>query len=184
MKGKTNPQTIQQKIFIIRGQKVMLGMHLAELYCVQTKVLIQAVNRNKERFPKDFMFQLSNEEYQNLKSQIVTSSWGGMRRANPYAFTEHGIAMLSSVLNSARAIQMNIAIIRTFVKARELFLTHKKLAHKLDQLEQRVGRHDKEIELIFEAIRKLMQPPEEKPKPKIGFIQGRKISAVIAKNRA
>ncbi len=160
---------IENRIFLIRGHKVMLSPHLAELYGVFPKVLIQAVKRNKERFPNDFLFQLNNKEYEILKSQIVTSSWGGARRAKPYAFTEQGVAMLSSVLNSPRAIQVNIAIMRAFVKLREILSTHKELAHKFKQLEKRVGRHDEEIEAIFDAIRQLMAPPPEPPKRKIGF---------------
>src|ERR1041385_1621144 len=108
-------ETVANRIFMIRGQKIMLSTDLAELYGVPPKVLIQAVKRNLERFPKDFMFQLSAEEFNNLKSQIVTSSWGGIRRARPYAFTEEGVAMLSSILRSKRAIQVNIAIMRAFV---------------------------------------------------------------------
>jgi len=106
--------SVKDKIFIIRGQKVMLGQDLADIYGVEARVLIQAMKRNKERFPEDFVFQLNKDEFQNLKSQFVTSSWGGIRRAFPYAFTEHGVAMLSSVLNSDRAIRMNIYIIRAF----------------------------------------------------------------------
>jgi hypothetical protein len=111
-------ELVVRRIYVIRGQRVMLSPHLAELYQVETRALVQAVKRNPDRFPEDFMFPLSNEEYENLKSQIVISSWGGPRRATPYAFTEHGVAMLSSVLNSKRAVQMNIWIIRAFVKLR------------------------------------------------------------------
>lgn len=114
------------------------------------------------------MFQLTREEYANLKSQIVTSSWGGARRATPYAFTEQGVAMLSSILRSQRAVQVNIAIMRAFVKLRGLLATHKELAKKLAELEARTAAHDEDISTIFEAIRKLMEPPE-KPQPKIGF---------------
>ena len=159
---------LEKYIFTIRGHRVMLSTHLAELYGVQVKVLVQSVKRNKERFPEDFMFQLTKEEYANLKSQIVISSWGGMRRANPYAFTEQGVSMLSSVLNSKRAIQVNITIMRTFVKIREILSTHKELAEKLNQLEKRADKHDKEIQAIFEVIRELMKIPE-KPKRQIGF---------------
>lgn len=159
---------IEQKIFLIRRQKVMLSSHLAGLYGVVPKVLIQAVKRNIERFPVDFMFQLTKKEHEILKSQIVTSSWGGVRRARPYAFTEHGILMLSSVLKSKRAIQVNIKIMRTFVKLRQILSTHKELAHKLTQLEKRIEKHDGEIQGIFEAIRQLMTPPK-KSKRKIGF---------------
>ncbi|MDP8215775.1 MAG: ORF6N domain-containing protein [Candidatus Kaelpia imicola] len=168
MKKLIMQKKITENIFIIRGHKIMLSTHLAKLYDVETRVLVQAVKRNIERFPKDFMFQLSNREYQNLKSQIVTSSWGGSRRANPYAFTEQGVAMLSSVLKSKSAIQVNIAIMRTFVKLRELISTHKDLLRKLILLEKRVGKHSKDIEAIFDAIRQLITP-SEKPKTRIGF---------------
>ncbi len=164
-------ESVENNIYMLRGQKVMLSTHLANLYGVEPKVLIQAVKRNIERFPKDFMFLLTDQEVTILKSQIVTSRWGGSRRANPYAFTEQGIAMLSSVLNSKRAIQVNIAIMRAFVKLREIISTHKELAHKLAELENKVDKHDKDIGLIFEAIRQLMEPPPEKPKQLIGFKQ-------------
>jgi phage regulator Rha-like protein len=160
---------IERRIFLMRGQKVMLDFHLAELYGTQTKVLIQAVKRNLQRFPPEFMFQLGGEEYQSLRSQFVTSKRGrGGRRYLPYAFTEHGVAMLSSVLNSERAITINIMIIKTFVRLREFLSTHKALAQKLSELEGRVGEHDREIRTLFEAIRQLMQP-EDKPKRQIGF---------------
>jgi phage regulator Rha-like protein len=129
---------------------------------------MQSVKRNIDRFPEDFMFQLSVEEFENLKSQIVTSSWGGMRRARPYAFTEQGVAMLSSVLRSKRAVQVNIEIMRAFVRLREMLATHKELARKFGELEERISDHDEKIEAIFEAIRQLMTPPEKKRK-KIGF---------------
>jgi len=162
-------EVIERKIFIIRGQKVMLSPILAELYGVETRALIQAVKRNAERFPEDFMFQLTDEEYKNLKSQIVISSWGGSRRAYPYAFTEQGVSMLSSVLNSKRAIQVNIAIIRTFVRLKQMLLTHKDLAQKLSELERRMEKHDEHIHTIFQAIRQLMNQPPEPSKRKIGF---------------
>jgi phage regulator Rha-like protein len=168
MKALIPIEMIERKIYLIRGEKVMLSSDLAELYGVEPKVLIQAVKRNIERFPEDFMFQLSNQEFTNLKSQIVTSSWGGIRRANPYAFTEQGVAMLSSVLRSKQAVQVNIAIMRAFVKLREILSTNKELALKLDQLERKIEKHDEEIKLIFDAIRELMKPPEKKTK-KIGF---------------
>jgi uncharacterized membrane-anchored protein YjiN (DUF445 family) len=159
---------IEQKIFLLRGQKVMLSNHLSELYDVEIRALVQAVKRNIERFPEDFVFQLTNEEYENLKSQIVISSWGGARRANPYAFTEQGVSMLSGVLRSKRAIQVNVAIMRTFVKLRQILATNKELTHKLEELERRIGKHDESILEIFSVIRRLMAPPEE-PKRKIGF---------------
>ncbi len=165
-------ERIESRIFLIRGQKVMLSGHLAELYGVETKVLIQAVKRNRERFPEDFIFQLNHEEYQNLKSQFVTSSWGGIRRANPYAFTEQGVAMLSSVLRSKRAVQVNIAIMRAFVKLPEILSTHKELADKFRELEEKVSKQDGKIQAIFEAIRKLMEPLE-KPRTPMGFHSNR-----------
>ena len=163
-------EIIEKKIYLIRNQKVMLSVDLAELYGVETRALNQAVKRNIERFPEDFMFQLNDSEFQNLKSQIVTSSWGGMRRANPYAFTEQGIAMLSSVLKSDRAIKVNIEIMRTFVKIRKIILQNKDLADKLAQLEIKTEKHDKDIKAIIDAIRQLMTSPE-KTKRKIGFIK-------------
>ena len=162
-------EVIERKIFIIRGQKVMLSPILAELYGVETRALIQAVKRNADRFPEDFMFQLTDEEYKNLKSQIVISSWGGSRRAFPYAFTEQGVSMLSSVLNSKRAIQVNIAIIRTFVRLKQMLSTHKDLAQKLSELERRMEKHDEHIHTIFQAIRQLMNQPPEPSKRKIVF---------------
>jgi hypothetical protein len=162
-------EIIEQKIFLIRGLKVMLSNHLAKLYNVETRSLIQAVKRNRDRFPEDFMFQLSEKEFHNLKSQIVISSWGGLRRSLPYAFTEQGVAMLSSVLRSGRAIQVNIAIMRAFVKLREILSAHKELAQKLVELEQKIERHDKEIKGIFEAIRLLMTPAPTRARRKIGF---------------
>jgi hypothetical protein len=159
-------EQIGKSIYIIRGHRVMLSFSLADLYGVETRVLMQAVKRNIERFPEDFMFQLTTEEFQDLKSQIVISSWGGMRRARPYAFTEQGVAMLSSVLNSQRAIQVNIAIMRIFIRLRQMTTTHRALAGKLAELEDRIRDHDEQITDIFKAIRQLMTPPV-KPKRKI-----------------
>ena len=156
-------QRIAQAIFVLRGQKVILGQDLAALYGVTVGVLTQAMKRNTKRFPKDFVFQVTAEELRNLKSQIVISSWGG-RRHLPYAFTEQGVAMLSSVLNSERAVKVNIAIMRTFVKLRETLQTNREFA----ELEKRVGKHDQEIAAIIEAIRQLMAPPKT-PRPEIGF---------------
>jgi hypothetical protein len=164
-------ERIEQSIYLIRDQKVMLSTDLAALYGVAPKVLVQAVKRNLKRFPPDFMFQLSAEEFANLKSQIVTSSWGGLRTA-PYAFTEQGVAMLSSVLRSDRAVEVNIAIMRAFVRLRELLGSHKELAAKLAALEPKFADHDGKIQAIFEAIRQLMTPPEPPPEPppkQIGF---------------
>ena len=166
MKSLVPSERIENRIYFLRGQKVMFSMHLAELYEVEPRALVQAVKRNIERFPPDFMFQLSKTEFKNLKSQIVTSSWGGLRRAAPYAFTEQGVAMLSSVLNSKRAVQVNIEIMRTFVRLRKMMSTHKDLARKLDALEK---KYDAQFKVVFDAIRQLMTPPEPR-KRKIGFI--------------
>src|SRR2546421_4765472 len=139
-------QKIAQSILFVRGQKVMLSQDLASLYDVPVK-------RHAVRFPADFVFQLSTREFENLKSQFVTSSWGGLRRARPYAFTEQGVAMLSSVLNSERAVKVNIAIMRAFVKLRETLESNREVARKFAQLEQHVGKHDDEIAAIINAIR-------------------------------
>ena len=148
----------------------MLDADLAELYGVETRVLVQVVKRNVNRFPKDFMFQLSDEETKLLRSQIVISNRGrGGRRYLPYVFTEQGVAMLSTVLNSERAVQINIEIMRAFVRLREMLLSHKDLARKLDALERKYESHDMHIRSLFEAIRQLMTPPEPK-KRKIGFL--------------
>jgi hypothetical protein len=157
-------EEIQQCILFIRSEKVILDKHLAALYGVETKVLIQAVKRNIDRFPPDFMFQLSSDELQNLRSQNVTSSWGG-RRYLPYVFTEQGIAMLSSVLHSKQGIQVNIEIMRAFVRLRQLTDSHKELRQKLQSLEE---KYDKQFKLIFEAIHQLMTPPQASKQP-IGF---------------
>ena len=156
---------IEAKILLIRGQKVMLSMHLAELYEVEPRVLVQAVKRNIERFPEDFMFQLNAEEFANLKSQFVISSWGGIR-TTPYAFTEQGVSMLSSVLRSSRAIQVNIAIMRAFVQLRQMLASNAELSRKLAALEK---NYDIKFKAVFEAIRQLMSPSEPKKKRPIGF---------------
>ena len=158
-------EVIEQKILLINGQKVMLDSDLAELYGVETKTLVRAVKRNSERFPGDFMVQLTKEEFENLKYHFGTSRWGG-RRYLPYAFTENGVAMLSSVLNSPKAIQVNIQIMRTFTKLREMMSSHKDLARKLNELEK---KYDSQFQIVFEAIRQILEV-EEKPKKKIGFI--------------
>jgi len=144
----------------------MLDADLAELYDVETKVLIQAVKRNIDRFPADFMFQLSSDEFKRLRSQIVTSKGRGGRRTPPYAFTEQGIAMLSSVLRSKQAVQVNIEIMRTFVELRKMTADHKALARRLNQLE---AKYDKQFAVVFDAIRGLMEPPSPKKRP-IGFV--------------
>jgi hypothetical protein len=164
-KSLISVERIEHAILLIRGQKVMLSSDLAALYGVPVKVLNQAVKRNVERFPADFMFQLSREEFSNLKSQFVTSSWGGVRRATPYAFTEQGVAMLSSVLSSPRAVRVNIEIMRAFVRLRRILAAHADLAKRLDALEQ---KYDEQFSVVFEAIREMMKPPEPKRKP-IGF---------------
>ena len=159
-------ERIERRIFLIRGHKVMLSNDLAELYEVEPRILVQAVKRNIVRFPEDFMFQLSQEEFSILKSQIVISSWGGLRRARPYAFTEQGVAMLSSVLNSERAVKVNIEIMRAFVRLRQILASNKELAKKLDELEK---KYDAQFRVVFDAIRELMKPPESKKRP-IGFL--------------
>jgi len=172
-------EVIEKKILLIRGQKVMLDADLAELYGVETFNLNKAVKRNSERFPEDFMFQLTKEEAESLRFQIgilktgeqtveIKQGRGQHRKYLPYVFTEQGVAMLSSVLKSKRAIQVNIAIMRAFVKLKEMLSTNKELAYKLAQLEHKIEKHDGEIKLIFDAIRQLMVPPEAKKK-KIGF---------------
>jgi hypothetical protein len=160
-------ERIEQKILFIRGQKVILDYDLAGLYRVETKYLKRQVKRNRKRFPEDFMFQLTRNE--NLRCQNVTSSYGG-RRYLPYAFTEQGVAMLSSILNSDRAIEVNIAIMRVFVRLRQILATHKELAAKLNELETKVGGHSSQISQIFTAIRHLMNPPVKKQR-KIGFLR-------------
>jgi hypothetical protein len=161
---------IEQRIFLIRGHRVMLDSDLAALYGVETKNLNKAVRRNLSRFPADFMFQLTPEELANLKFQIGTSSsTHGGRRKPVSAFTEQGVAMLSSVLRSERAVRVNIAIMRAFVRLRETLSLHKELAHKLAELERRIENHDESIHSLFEAIRQLMAPPAETPRKEIGF---------------
>ncbi len=160
-------ELIEQQIFLLRGHRVMLSTDLARLYEVEPRVLVQAVKRNISRFPEDFMFQLNEQEFQALKSQIVISSWGGMRRANPYAFTEQGVAMLSSVLRSQRAIQVNIEIMRAFVRLRRILASHAHLARKLDALEK---KYDSQFKVVFDAIRELMTPAPPSRRT-IGFTQ-------------
>ena len=167
-------ERIERSILVLRGHKVLLDADLAKLYGVETKVLLQALKRNPDRFPKDFMFQLTDQEFRDLRSQFVTSSWGGRRYA-PYAFTEQGVAMLSSVLNSPRAIAVNIEIMRAFVRLREMIASNKELSRRLDELEARIERklrtHDQAIAGILDAIRALMHSPEPTKKRRIGFVQ-------------
>lgn len=160
---------IQKRIYLIRNQKVMIDSDLAELYGVETKILNKAVSRNVDRFPYDFMIQLTDEEWNSLRFHLGTSKTGrGGRRYLPFAFTEQGVAMLSSVLKSKRAVKVNIQIMRAFVMLREILSTHKELAHKLKELELKIESHDEQITAIFEAINQLIVQPE-KPKRKIGF---------------
>lgn len=169
MKNQLIPiERVERLILLLRGEKVLLGQQLAELYGVPVKVMIQAVKRNRDRFPEDFMFQLSREEFNHLKSQFVTSSWGGLRRALPYAFTEQGVAMLSSVLRSKRAVQVNVAIMRAFVSLRRMLAGNESLARKLAELERRLEGHDQAIKSLFDAIRELAAPPAKPPR-EIGF---------------
>ena len=168
MSKPVSVEIIATKIFDIRSKKVMLDHDLAKLYGVETSYLTRQVRRNIERFPEDFMYQLTRQEVRNLKCHFGTSSWGGIRKL-PYVFTEQGVAMLSSVLNSRRAIQVNIQIMRAFIKLKELLLTHKELAIKLEALEEKYAEHDERIKDIFEAIRQLLTPPPEKQRKIIGF---------------
>jgi phage regulator Rha-like protein len=168
MKPLIPEEVIERKIYLIRGQRVMLDSDLAKLYGVEVKQLKRQVRRNIDRFPSDFMFQLLKEEYESLRRHFGTLKRGEHSKYLPYVFTEQGVAMLSSVLTSKRAVQVNITIMRAFVKLREMLSTHKELAHKLEQLERKIEKHDEEIKVIFDAIRQLMTPPEPKRK-KIGF---------------
>ena len=158
---------IEHKILVIRGKKVMLSADLSTLYQVEPRALVQAVKRNVERFPSDFMFQLTKSELANLKSQIVISSWGGLRRARPYAFTEQGVAMLSSVLKSKRAVHVNIEIMRTFARLREMIISHKDLQRKISEMEK---KYDQNFSIVFKALRELLEKPSRySPKKKIGI---------------
>ncbi len=161
-------QQVAKAIRFVREERVLLDFDLARLYGVSTGNLNKAVRRNHDRFPADFMFQLTAEETKSLIFQIGISKGQGGRRHFPYAFTEQGVAMLSSVLNSERAVKVNIAIIRAFVKLRQALETNRELAHKFSELEKRVGKYDEEIGAILEAIRQLMAP-SEKPRREIGF---------------
>ncbi len=159
-------ETIVSKILVLRGEKVLLDRDLAELYGVETRVLNQAVRRNNRRFPKDFMFTLTREEVMRISQSVTSSKVKYSKRVT--AFTEQGVAMLSSVLNSERAIEVNVAIMRAFVQLRRMIASHEELARKLAELETRLSEHDEQIQAIFEAIRQLMAPPDRPPK-KIGF---------------
>ena len=163
-------EQVQRRILLLRGRKVMLDTDLAELYEVPTKRLNEQVRRNAARFPLDFMFQLTSDEADSLRSQFATlkTGRGRHRKYLSYAFTEQGVAMLSTVLNSERAVQVNIAIMRAFVKLREILATHRELAQKLMELERKLEGHDHQIRSIFQAIRQLMEPPAP-PRQRIGF---------------
>ena len=163
-------ERIEKCIILMRGHKVILDNDLAEMYGVDTGQLVRQVKRNKSRFPGDFAFQMTPQEFSNLKCQTgISSSWGG-RRTPPWAFTEQGVAMLSSVLHSDRAIEVNIAIMRAFVRLREILSTHKDLAAKLEKMERKLGEHDQHFQVVFEAIRQLMAPPTPPGKKRrIGF---------------
>ncbi|MCF8253139.1 MAG: ORF6N domain-containing protein [Bacteroidia bacterium] len=169
-------EIVLSKIYHIRGKKVMVDRDLAEMYGVETKVLNQSVKRNTKRFPEDFMFQLSNDEFENWKSQFVTSNSVKMgMRKRPFVFTEQGVSMLSSVLKSDTAIEVNIQIIRIFTRIREVLLTHKDVLFKMEQLEKKllkqnkkVSKHEQEIQVIFDALKHLLNPPVE-PRKAIGF---------------
>ena len=164
-------EIIERRIYLARGHKVMLDTHLAELYGVETFNLNKAVKRNLDRFPSDFMFQVTREEAASLRFQIGMSkpTGRGGRRTLPYVFTEQGVAMLSSVLSSKRAIQVNILIMRAFVKLREILATHKDLDRKLEEFEKKHQKHDIQIKAIFEAIQKLIEAPPSPPRRRIGF---------------
>jgi hypothetical protein len=164
-------EVIERRILLIRGHKVMLDSHLAELYQVTTGNLNLAVRRNVERFPDGFMFQLTKGEAENLRLQFATSSSGyGGRRYLPHVFTEQGVAMLSTVLNSKRAIAVNIAIMRTFVRLRQLLATHKELAERLAAMEK---KYDQRFKVVFDILKQLTEPPPEPPKRPIGFMPGK-----------
>jgi len=164
------PERIERAILLVRGQRIILDEQLAAMYDVATGQLVRQVKRNLARFPVDFAFQLTRQEFSNLKCQFgISSSWGG-RRTPPWAFTEQGVAMLSSVLNSDRAIEVNIAIMRAFVRLREILSTHKDLAAKLEKMEKKLGEQDQHFQVVFEAIRQLMSPPPGATKKRrIGF---------------
>jgi hypothetical protein len=179
------PNPIAPPILTVRAIKVVLDTDLARLYGVTTAQLNQAVKRNRRRFPKDFAFQLNKAEHRNLRSQSVISSGAhGGRRTRPWAFTEHGATMAATVLNTARAIEMSVFVVRAFLQLRDLTTTHRELAAKLTELEQRVSEHDDELAAIFDAIRKLINPPI-RPRQAIGFIaSGRKGRTLVPHSRS
>lgn len=160
-------EVLMSKIYMIRDQKVMLDEDLAELYGVETRRLNEQVKRNIDRFPEDFMFALNEQEFADLKSQNATSSWGG-RRKLPNAFTEHGVLMLSSVLNSKQAIQVNIQIMRIYTRIREMLVAHKDVFIRVEQVEKQLMKHDQKIELLFTYLSRFIEK-EEQPRTEIGF---------------
>lgn len=168
-----NPQDIERSIHVVRGQRVMLDSDLAQLYGVPTKRLNEQVRRNRDRFPDDFAYQLTPQEFTQLKSQIATSKPGsrGGKQKLPWVFTEHGVAMLSSVLNSSQAVQVNIAIMRAFVQMRRISSTPGELVNQLIELARTVQLHDGQIKQIVEVLTHIMEPPPAPPKRKIGFHQ-------------
>lgn len=165
-------EVLMNKIYLIRGQKVMIDSDLSDLYGVETRRLNEQVKRNIPRFPVDFMFQLSEDEFKNLKSQFATSSWGG-RRKLPYVFTEHGVLMLTSVLNSERAIKVNIQVMRIYVRLREMIMLHKDILQRLESIERKLNGHDSKIMVVFEYLKKFeetkQQESKQKDRPKIGY---------------
>jgi hypothetical protein len=158
-------ERIERAIFVIRGHNVILDSDLAQLYGVTTSRLNEQIKRNRNRFPEDFMFRLTTKEFKNLISQSATSSsnWGG-RRKLPLAFTEHGAVMAANVLSSPAAVAASIQVVRAFVRLRQILVTHKDLAHKLEELERKLGQHDEKFRIVFDAIRQLMAPPLEPEK--------------------
>jgi hypothetical protein len=165
-------EAVERRILLIRGQKVLLDMDLADLYAVETRTLKRAVRRNRSRFPPDFMFELTSEEHRILRCQIGTLRHGEHSKYRPFAFTEQGVAMLSGILASPRAVVVNIAIMRAFVRLREMIASNRELAQRLDELESKLGIHDENFKVVFNAIRQLMQKPKPEPEPpkrKIGF---------------
>jgi hypothetical protein len=174
-----NQNEIISRIYTIRGQKVMLDRDLAELYMVETRQLTRQVRRNIDRFPLDFAFILTKEEDENLKSQIGTSSWGGVRRL-PFAFTEYGIIMLSSVLNSKKAVQVNIQIMRTFIRLKKVLNSNELIYQRLEKIERKIVEHDLSIDRVFEAIELMLDQPKKRVKD-IGFINPEKKPQFLAK---
>ncbi len=183
---KIAPGYIEQAIFFIRGQKVILDTELASFFGVPAFRLNEAVKRNRNRFPEDFMFQLTAEELKSLTSQFAMSKGKrGGRRTHPFAFTEHGVLMAANILKSDRAVTMSLYIVRAFVRLREVLATHKELAQQFRMLEAKVGTHDKTIPAIIETLRKIMQPEEPPPKRKIGFtVEEPSVSYGVRKRKA